>query len=73
VVSPSSSLFPVPQLRRPRLTLTGVRESGNQTTLACQCPQRPKNATRNIPLIFTLNSSEAILTLAALGFLGFGI
>ena len=31
------------------------------------------NATRNIPLIFTLNSSEAILTLAALGFLGFGI
>lgn len=32
-----------------------------------------KNATRNIPLIFTLNSSEAILTLAALGFLGFGI
>lgn len=32
-----------------------------------------RNATRNIPLIFTLNSSEAILTLAALGFLGFGI
>lgn len=32
-----------------------------------------KNATRNIPLIFTLNSSESILTLAALGFLGFGI
>ncbi len=25
------------------------------------------------PLIFTLNSSEAILTLAGLGFLGFGI
>ncbi|WFR83429.1 ABC transporter permease [Arthrobacter sp. Y-9] len=32
-----------------------------------------KNATRTLPLIFTLNSSEAILTLAGLGFLGFGI
>ena len=32
-----------------------------------------RNATRSIPLIFTLNASEAILTLAALGFLGFGI
>jgi peptide/nickel transport system permease protein len=32
-----------------------------------------RNATRSLPLIFTLNSSEAILTLAALGFLGFGI
>lgn len=32
-----------------------------------------KNATRSLPLIFTLNASEAILTLAALGFLGFGI
>lgn len=32
-----------------------------------------RNATRNIPLVFTLNASEAILTLAALGFLGFGI
>ncbi len=32
-----------------------------------------KNATRTLPLIFTLNASEAILTLAALGFLGFGI
>lgn len=32
-----------------------------------------RNATRTIPLIFTLNSSEAILTLAGLGFLGFGI
>lgn len=32
-----------------------------------------RNATRTIPLIFTLNSSEAVLTLAALGFLGFGI
>jgi peptide/nickel transport system permease protein len=32
-----------------------------------------RNATRTLPLIFTLNSSEAILTLAALGFLGFGI
>ena len=32
-----------------------------------------RNATRNIPLISTLNASEAILTLAALGFLGFGI
>lgn len=32
-----------------------------------------RNATRTLPLIITLNSSEAILTLAALGFLGFGI
>ncbi len=32
-----------------------------------------RNATRTVPLIFTLNSSEAILTLAGLGFLGFGI
>jgi len=32
-----------------------------------------KNATRTLPLIFTLNASEAVLTLAALGFLGFGI
>jgi peptide/nickel transport system permease protein len=31
------------------------------------------NATRTLPLIFTLNASEAILTLAGLGFLGFGI
>ena len=32
-----------------------------------------KNATRTLPLIFTLNASEAVLTLAALGFLGFGL
>ena len=32
-----------------------------------------RNATRSLPLIFTLNSSEAILTLAGRGFLGFGI
>jgi peptide/nickel transport system permease protein len=32
-----------------------------------------RNATRSLPLIFTLNASEAIITLAALGFLGFGI
>jgi peptide/nickel transport system permease protein len=32
-----------------------------------------RNATRSLPLIFTLNASEAIFTLAALGFLGFGI
>ena len=32
-----------------------------------------RNATRTLPLIITLNSSEAILTLAALGYLGFGI
>jgi peptide/nickel transport system permease protein len=32
-----------------------------------------RNATRTLPIIFTLNASEAILTLAALGFLGFGI
>jgi peptide/nickel transport system permease protein len=32
-----------------------------------------KNATRTVPLIFTLNASESILTLAGLGFLGFGI
>lgn len=32
-----------------------------------------RNATRTIPLIFTLNASDAVLTLAGLGFLGFGI
>ncbi|MDY3126562.1 MAG: ABC transporter permease [Corynebacterium sp.] len=32
-----------------------------------------KNATRTLPLIFTLNAAEAILTLAGLGFIGFGI
>lgn len=32
-----------------------------------------RNTTRSIPLLITLNAAEAILTLAALGFLGFGI
>lgn len=32
-----------------------------------------RNSTRTIPLIVTLNAAEAISTLAALGFLGFGI
>lgn len=32
-----------------------------------------RNATRTLPLILTLNASEAIPTLAGLGFLGFGI
>ena len=32
-----------------------------------------RNSTRTLPLIFTLNCSEAILTLAGLGFIGFGI
>lgn len=32
-----------------------------------------RNSTRTLPLIFTLNASDAILTLAGLGFLGFGI
>lgn len=32
-----------------------------------------RNSTRTLPLIITLNASEAILTLAALGFLGFGV
>ena len=32
-----------------------------------------RNAIRTLPLIVTLNASEAISTLAALGFLGFGI
>lgn len=32
-----------------------------------------RNAVRTLPLILTLNCSEAILTLAGLGFLGFGI
>ncbi|WP_198154063.1 ABC transporter permease [Catenuloplanes japonicus] len=32
-----------------------------------------RNSTRTLPLIITINASEAILTLAALGFLGFGI
>ncbi|WP_406364555.1 ABC transporter permease [Streptomyces sp. NBC_00645] len=32
-----------------------------------------RNSVRTLPLIFTINASEAILTLAGLGFLGFGI
>lgn len=32
-----------------------------------------KNSTRTLPVILTLNSSEAVSTLAGLGFLGFGI
>ena len=32
-----------------------------------------RNSTRTLPLIVTLNCSEAVLTLAGLGFLGFGI
>src|SRR4051794_31685133 len=32
-----------------------------------------RNATRTLPLILTLNASESLLTLAGLGFLGFGI
>ncbi|MBB5640942.1 peptide/nickel transport system permease protein [Cryobacterium roopkundense] len=32
-----------------------------------------RNATRTLPLIFTLNGAEAVLTLAGLGFIGFGI
>jgi peptide/nickel transport system permease protein len=32
-----------------------------------------RNSTRTLPLILTLNASEAILTLAGLGFVGFGI
>ena len=32
-----------------------------------------RNATRSLPLLVTLNAAEAILTLSALGFLGFGI
>ncbi|GAA3935348.1 ABC transporter permease [Microbacterium soli] len=32
-----------------------------------------RNSTRSLPVILTLNASEALLTLAGLGFLGFGI
>lgn len=32
-----------------------------------------RNSVRTLPLIFTINASEAILTLAGLGFLGFGV
>ncbi len=32
-----------------------------------------RNATRSVPVVITLNASEAVLTLAGLGFLGFGI
>ena len=32
-----------------------------------------RNSTRTLPIIFTINGSESILTLAGLGFLGFGI
>ena len=41
--------------------------------LAHHVHARYRNATRTLPLIFTLNASEALLTLAGLGFLGFGI
>jgi peptide/nickel transport system permease protein len=32
-----------------------------------------RNSTRTLPVVVTLNASEALLTLAGLGFLGFGI
>lgn len=32
-----------------------------------------RNSTRTLPVIFTLNAADSILTLAGLGFLGFGI
>jgi peptide/nickel transport system permease protein len=32
-----------------------------------------RNSTRSLPVVLTLNASEALLTLAGLGFLGFGI
>jgi peptide/nickel transport system ATP-binding protein len=32
-----------------------------------------RNATRTLPLIFTLNAGSAVMTLAGLGFVGFGI
>ncbi|MCD2499880.1 MULTISPECIES: ABC transporter permease [Microbacterium] len=32
-----------------------------------------RNSTRSLPVVITLNASESILTLAGLGFLGFGI
>ncbi|GAA4490221.1 ABC transporter permease [Microbacterium panaciterrae] len=32
-----------------------------------------RNSTRSLPVVITLNASEALLTLAGLGFLGFGI
>lgn len=32
-----------------------------------------RNSTRSLPIVITLNASEALLTLAGLGFLGFGI
>lgn len=32
-----------------------------------------RNSTRSLPIVVTLNASEALLTLAGLGFLGFGI
>ncbi|WP_344780418.1 ABC transporter permease [Microbacterium kribbense] len=32
-----------------------------------------RNSTRSVPVVLTLNASEAVLTLAGLGFLGFGI
>ena len=48
----------------------GDRHAARRASCSATCF---RNATRTLPLIFTLNSSEAILTLAALGFLGFGI
>lgn len=43
------------------------------STLSIMFKHVLRNSTRTLPLIFTLNASEAIFTLAALGFLGFGI
>ena len=51
-----------------------VRARGRRpTTWRIMTKHLFKNSTRTLPVILTLNSSEAILTLAGLGFLGFGI
>ena len=43
------------------------------SSAADHVPARPAQLVRTLPVIITLNGSEAILTLAGLGFLGFGI
>ena len=62
------SHFGMYQLRSPSRVI-----SDGTSTIRIMFRHVLRNATRSLPLIITLNASEAIFTLAALGFLGFGI